>query len=125
MFDRRGIAADMKSRTDQQPTLKSTKHVVANERKLMVAKGRSDDRTVVIVSEVKDHRAIGLTLLHVRFREHRPAGELRSVLGGYRNRFQALADAVTETEPTFDEALLASMPVVALLCEPIDSLADR
>jgi hypothetical protein len=32
---------------------------------------------------------------------------------------------VTETEPTFDEALLAQMPVVDLLCEPINALADR
>ena len=37
----------------------------------------------------------------------------------------ALADAVAETEPSFDESLLASMPVVDLLCEPIYSLADR
>ena len=50
---------------------------------------------------------------------------LRSVLGGYRNRYQALADAVMETEPAFDEELMAAMPVVDLLCEPIYSLADR
>jgi hypothetical protein len=50
---------------------------------------------------------------------------LRGVLGGYRNRYAALSDAVTETEPTFDEALLAQMPVVDLLCEPINALADR
>ena len=37
----------------------------------------------------------------------------------------ALADTVTGTEPSFDESLLASMPVVDLLCEPIYSLADR
>ena len=47
------------------------------------------------------------------------------MLGGYRNRYQALADAVTETEPTFDEELMATMPVVDLLCDPIYSLADR
>ncbi|MCK5940381.1 MAG: SIS domain-containing protein, partial [Planctomycetes bacterium] len=125
VIDRRGVAKGMKSRTDQNPTLKGTKHLVASERKLMVAKGRSDDRTVVIVPEVKDHRTIGLTLLHVRFHERLTATELRSVLGGYRNRYQALADAVTETEPTFDEELMAAMPVVDLLCEPIYSLADR
>ena len=48
-----------------------------------------------------------------------------SVLGGYRNRYQALADAVTETEPSFDDDLMATMPVVDLLCDPINSLADR
>ena len=46
-------------------------------------------------------------------------------MGGYRNRYQALTDAVTETEPTFDENLMSEMLVVDLLCDPIYSLADR
>ena len=125
VIDSRGIAKTMRSRTGENPVLRGTKHLVANERLLMVAKGRSDDRTVVILPEVHNNRTIGLTLLHVRFHEHLDAQALRSVLGGYRNRYQALADAVTETEPTFDEELLAAMPVVDLLCDPIYSLADR
>lgn len=125
VIDRRGVAKQMSSRTDQNPQLRGTKHLVANERQLMVAKGRSDDRTVVILPEVHNNQTIGLTLLHVRFHDHLDAQALRSVLGGYRNRYQALADAVTETEPSFDEALLATMPVVDLLCDPIYSLADR
>jgi len=125
VVDRRGVATSMRSRTDDNPALRGTKHLVAGERKLMVAKGRSDDRTVVILPEVADNRAVGLTLLHVRFHEHLDAQALRSVLGGYRNRYQALADAVMETEPTFDEDLMATMPVVDLLCDPIYSLADR
>ncbi len=125
VIDRRGVAAGLTSRTDGNPTLRGTKHLVANERKLIVARGRSDDRTVVILPEVQDNRTIGLTLLHVRFHEHLSASELRGVLGGYRNRYQALADAVTETEPTFDEDLMESMPVADLLCEPVYMLADR
>jgi hypothetical protein len=77
------------------------------------------------VPEIEQDRAAGITLLHVRFRDQLDATTLRSVLDGYRNRYTALADAVTETEPTFDEALMASMPVVDLLCEPINALADR
>ena len=91
----------------------------------MVARGRSDDRTVVIVPEVRDNRPVGLTLLHVQLQERMTAAELRGVLGGYRNRYQAIADAVTETEPSFDEAKLADTAVVDLLCEPVYSLADR
>ena len=34
-------------------------------------------------------------------------------------------DAVTETEPTFRDDLLADVPVVDLLTEPINDLADR
>lgn len=125
VVDRRGVAANLSSRTDENPSLRGTKHLVASERRLMVARGRSDNRTVVILPEVHDHLAVGLTLLHVRFHDRLGAAELRGVLGGYRNRHQALADAVTETEPSFDEALLAEMPVVDLLCEPVYSLADR
>src|SRR5690606_19576709 len=97
----------------------------AMEKQALVARGRSDDRTVIMVPEVEQNRATGITLLHVRFHPQLDATALRSVLGGYRNRYAALSDAVTETEPTFDEALLASIPVVELLCEPINALADR
>ena len=80
---------------------------------------------MLLVPEVEQNRTVGVTLLHVRLHEQLDASTLRAVLGGYRNRFAALADAVTETEPVFDETLLAAMPVADLLCEPINSLADR
>ena len=104
---------------------RGTKHLVAMERQCIVTKGRSDDRTGLLVPEGEQNRTVGITLLHVQFQAHMDAGSLRSVLGGYRNRYAALSDAVTETEPVFDEGLLASMPVVDLLCEPINALADR
>jgi hypothetical protein len=66
------------------------------ERQCLVAKGRSDERIVVMVPEVEQNKTVGITLLHVRLREQMEAGALRSVLGGYRNRYAALSDAVTE-----------------------------
>jgi glucosamine--fructose-6-phosphate aminotransferase (isomerizing) len=125
VVDQRGIATTLRSRTANNPTLRGTKHLVAMERQLLVARGRSDDRTVVMVPEVDQNRAVGITLLHVRFHPRLDAATLRGVMSGYRNRHAALSDAVTETEPSFDESLLASMPVVDLLCEPINALADR
>jgi len=47
------------------------------------------------------------------------------VLSGYRRRFQALRDAVTETEDVFRDDLLAEQDTLDLLCEPILDLADR
>ena len=47
------------------------------------------------------------------------------MLQGYRNRYAALKDAVTETEPSFREDLLGEIPVVDLLTEPVHDLADR
>ncbi|MEO6597003.1 MAG: SIS domain-containing protein, partial [Planctomycetota bacterium] len=125
VIDQRGVAASLRSRTNKNPVLKGTKHLVAMEKQCLVAKGRSDERTVILVPEVEQNQAVGITLLHVRFHANLDAQALRGVLGGYRNRYAALADAVTETEPSFDESLLAAMPVVDLLCEPIYTLADR
>jgi glucosamine--fructose-6-phosphate aminotransferase (isomerizing) len=47
------------------------------------------------------------------------------VLQGYDHRYDRLVDWVTETEGTFDEALLAEVPVIDLLVEPVSALADR
>ena len=65
---------------------------------------RRDGRTLVIVPEVKHNQTVGLTLLHVRFADHLPPDVMRGVLQGYQGRYGALKDAVTETEPTFDES---------------------
>jgi glutamine---fructose-6-phosphate transaminase (isomerizing) len=125
VVDRGGIARDLSSRTERSPELRGTKHRVANEREILVAKGRRDGRPIVIVPEVKDGQTVGITLLHVRFAAHLPEGTARGVLQGYRNRYAVLRDAVLETEPTFREDVLAEVPVENLLTEPINQLADR
>ena len=48
----------------------------------------------------------------------------RSVLEQYRNRYSALKDAVTETEPTFRDDLLAEIALVDLLTAPVYVLAE-
>ncbi|HEX2040032.1 MAG TPA: SIS domain-containing protein [Acidimicrobiales bacterium] len=125
VVDQGGVARTLPSRTSSNPALRGTKHQVAVDRDVMVARGRSDGRTVVIVPEVKDNQATGLTLLHVRFHDRLPAEGARELLAGYRGRYTALVDAVTETEPAFDEERLSDIPVVDLLLEPIQPLADR
>ena len=47
------------------------------------------------------------------------------MLSGYRNRYAALADAVTETEPGFDDQRLGTVPLVELLTDPVYVLAGR
>jgi len=98
---------------------------VASERQVLVATGRRDGRPIVLIPETKDGQATGLTLLHVRFQDRLSAPTARGVLQGYRDRFALLRDAVTETEPTFREDLLAEIPVADLLVASITSLADR
>jgi len=125
VVDRGGVAAGIPSRTERSGVLRGTKHTVALEQQVFVTRGRQDGRTIVIVPEVKDGETTGITLLHVRFHDRLPAGSARGVLQGYRGRYAALRDAVTETEGAFREDLLAEQPVVDLLVLPIHSLADR
>ncbi|HUE58561.1 MAG TPA: hypothetical protein VMO88_03180, partial [Acidimicrobiales bacterium] len=49
----------------------------------------------------------------------------KRVLCGYRTRYSALSDAVTETEPFFDDSRLGDVPIVDLLGEPVYALATR
>jgi glucosamine--fructose-6-phosphate aminotransferase (isomerizing) len=125
VVDRGGIARDIPSRADRNPVLAGTKHLVALERRVYAFRGRRDGRTIIAVPEVKDGATTGITLLHVRFAGPLPMATARSVLQGYANRYAAIRDAVTETEPVFREDLLAEVPVVDLLTAPINEVADR
>ena len=125
VVDKGGIAADLVSRTERDPRLRGTKHTVASDHEVMVARGRNDGRTVMIVPESKDTHVTGLALLHVRFHDRLTVADARSVLKAYRNRYDALRDTVTETEPSFDEETLATLPVVDLLTAPVHTLADH
>jgi glucosamine--fructose-6-phosphate aminotransferase (isomerizing) len=122
--DRGGIARDLPSRTDSDPRLRGTKHRVADEREVLVTRGH-DGRTVLIVPEVKGSEVTGIALLHVRFHDRLPAETMRTVLQGYRDRYSALRDIVTETEPTFRDDLLGEISVESLLIDSIQALAVR
>jgi glutamine---fructose-6-phosphate transaminase (isomerizing) len=125
VVDRGGISVNLPSRTDSDPRLIGTKHRVAYEREVTVARGRRDGRSLIIVPELKGNQVTGLTLLHVEFRPRLTPDVARGVLQGYRGRYAALKDAVTETEPTFDDARLADVDLVELLTDPVYVLAER
>jgi len=125
IVDRGGVAAEIPSRIERDPVLRGTKHTVATERELLVFTGRRDGRTLIAIPETKDNHCTGITQLHVRFEDRLPVATCRSVLQGYRNRYAALKDAVTETEPSFREDLLGELSVVDLLTKPVHALADR
>ncbi len=122
--DKGGLAANLSSRVADDPSLRGTKHRVAADRELIVSVG-SDGRVVLIVPEVKDGETTGLTLCHLKLNEDLDAGTARSVLQGYHKRYRQLVDVVTETEPSFREDLLGSVPTVELLTAPISTVAAR
>jgi glucosamine--fructose-6-phosphate aminotransferase (isomerizing) len=125
VVDRGGIATAIPSRTESLPVLRGTKHRVVSEREVTVARGRSDGRMFVIVPEVKGYQVTGLTLVHVVLRDRVPFEVARQVLRGYRNRYAALQDQVTETEPTFRDELLADLDLGDLLTQPVAALAEH
>jgi glucosamine--fructose-6-phosphate aminotransferase (isomerizing) len=125
VIDQGGVARGLRSRTERDPRLLGSKHRAAEEREVTVVRGASDGRTVILVPEAKGQQVTGLTLLHVRLRDRLPAEQAASVLEGYRTRYNALADAVTETEPVFDRDRLAEEPITDLLTEPVYQLARR
>jgi glucosamine--fructose-6-phosphate aminotransferase (isomerizing) len=125
IVDRGGLSRDLSSRVDRNPLLRGTKRRVASERELLVTRGRSDGRTVILVPEVKGTQATGLTLLHVTFHDRLAPAIARSVLQGYRDRYQVLSDFVTETETVFREDLLGDISVTELLIAPLTMLAER
>ena len=125
VLDKGGAAAQLVSRAELDGVLRGTKHRVATQREVTVAVGASDGRTVVIAPEVERSRVVGLVLLHVRFAERLAPGAARGVLEGYQGRYAALVDAVTETEPVFDDEVLGEVTIVELLTQPVYVLAKR
>lgn len=124
LTDRGGTALGIESRTVANPQLRGSKHRAAYEREVTVARG-SDGRTVLHIPETKDGTTTGLTLLHCRFTERLAAPAMRSVMMGYRGRYGALADAVTETLPWFRDDLLGMIDVFELLTRPVYVLAEH
>lgn len=125
VLDKGGVAAALTSRLERDPRLRGTKHLVAREQELLVTRGRTDGRSVVIVPQMKDGLTTGLVLLHVELADRLEPSTARSVLQGYRRRYQGLSDAVTETEEHFRDDLLGDQPVIDLLALPVLELAER
>lgn len=120
-----GVAQQLTSRAEHDPRLRGTKQLVAIERQVLTTRGRSDGRLIILVPEITSRQTIGLTLLHVAYHERLPASIMRQVLDGYRNRLTKLRSVITETSPDFDETPLGQLPVVTLLTDAIDTLAEH
>jgi glucosamine--fructose-6-phosphate aminotransferase (isomerizing) len=123
VIDKGGSARNLRSRTESHPVLQGTKNLAARQRLVTAAKGKRDGRQLVIVPETKGNEITGLTLLHAEYRGRLDPRAARTVLEGYQSRMAALTDAVTETEPSFDDTALGEIPIIDLLTEPVHVLA--
>ncbi len=102
--------SSLPSRTDSDNRLLGAKHRAAQEREVTVAVGGRDGRRLILVPEIDAGCVCGITLLHVQFREALAPAETRRVLEGYRDRYAALVDAVTETEAAFSDERFEQVP---------------
>ena len=122
---RAGAAAAIESRVGADPTLRGTKRQVSRERRVLLTRGLRDGRLILLVPEICGGEVVGVVLLHVEMCERLdPAGAV-DVLRRYRGRLSRLREAVTETEASFDEALLAEVPTEDLLLADVATVAAR
>ena len=124
IIDRGGLARELSSRVEMNPALVGTKRRVAAEQELLVARGRKDARTVILVPEVNGSVTVGITLLHVVFRSQLSPAAARQVLQGYDRRYDRLVDWVTETEGSFREERLGEVSIEDLLILPVSESAN-
>lgn len=124
IVERGGIALQLPSRVDGNSQLVGTKRRVAAEQELLVARGRKDGRTVILVPEVKGSQTVGITLLHVSFRDSVAPALARQVLQGYDRRYDRLVDWVTETEGAFRDDRLGEVSIADLLILPVSESAN-
>ena len=124
IVERGGIALQLSSRVDGNTQLVGTKRRVAAEQELLVARGRKDGRTVILIPEVKGSQTVGITLLHVAFRDSVSPALARQVLQGYDRRYDRLVDWVTETEGAFRDDRLGEVSIADLLILPVSDSAN-
>jgi hypothetical protein len=53
IVEQKGSALNLVSRIGVNPTLRGTKRLVAREKSVWIAKGKSDDRNVILIPEIK------------------------------------------------------------------------
>ena len=124
IVDRGGIARELSSRVETNKALVGTKHRVAADQEVLVARGRKDNRTVIFVPEVQGVVTVGIMLLHVVFREQLGAAAVRQVLQGYDRRYDRLVDWVAESEGSFSEERLGEVSIADLLINPVSESAN-
>lgn len=123
VVDRRGVAASMKSRAEQGAPLAGTKRQVVSDRRLFLGVGRGDGHRIAILPMLGADRMVsGLVLLHLAFLPDLSRAAKSELLGAKLDR---LRDLVTETNRTFDLAMLDRLTPEQIVVEDASDLAER
>ena len=123
VVERLGTAAGFASRVEKGGPLTGTKRQVVASRRLFLGVGGGDGRRIAILPLLGgDRHVAGLALLHLKFVPALPLDEKARVLGGKLDR---LRDLVTESNRTFEPALLEKLTPEQIVLEDADDLARR
>lgn len=122
---RSGVSEGLISRVDRDSVLRGTKHRVATDQKLLLTKGRWDQRVIILIPEIIDARCGAITLLHTELSNELRAEQIKHALENYHNRYIRIRDAVLETEPNFDVADLTKIKAVQLFANAPSEIADE
>ncbi len=117
-----GIAREMSSRADGGCALYGSKRRLMIAPRVYVHRGPSDEHTVVLCPLQEAGTVRSLALLHVDFVAALATRERVRALAA-TGRYEDMRLSVTEVDVPWDDRLLDSIPVAALLTEPVERLA--
>ena len=125
VVEQSGSAEKLVSRVSPNSQLKGTKSLVAREKTIWVAIGKSDGAKVILVPEIKRSKCVGITILHIDINENLDLDSRKNILEGYKQKLFAISDNVTETEDSFDESKLLEIDIMELLTQPVVTLSQH
>jgi len=120
---REGVSLRMASRVEGHRKLMGTKRTIASMGHIYIGFGRSDGATIIIIPLLgKNSRTENLLLLHVRYRDDMTIDEKKEALG---YRYNDIRNMINEYNLPWTDQYLATMPMAALIGEPVEFIADQ
>lgn len=122
--EKTGSAAGLVSRADHGAALTGSKRLVVELRVPRLVRGLLDDRIVLIVPEHVAGNVAALAVVHVELRDPCSLADLRAAMDSVGERVAEIVAAVSETRPDFTAEHLLSLPVAAVLLDPVETLTE-
>ncbi|MEI6314199.1 MAG: SIS domain-containing protein, partial [Syntrophus sp. (in: bacteria)] len=120
---REGVSLRMASRVEGHRKLMGTKRTIASMGHIYSGFGRADGATIIIIPLLgKNSQTENLLLLHVNYREDMTVEEKKETLG---YRYNDIRNMINEYNLPWTDQYLATMPVAALMGEPVEFIADQ
>jgi glucosamine--fructose-6-phosphate aminotransferase (isomerizing) len=111
-----GVLQSIPSRVETDRALKGTKRIVVSQGNVYIAKGRKDDRSIIIIPAISGDPAAPsrielLLLLHIGFKEVVPLPLKIKALGG---KYEHIKNIVQENSIAWSDELLEQLPMEEL-----------